>query len=73
MDREKVHRTTGHDGERNSFSKTDSDATFMRMKEDHMQNGQLKAGYNIQEATHNQFALEYDIFPNPTDTRLLLL
>jgi transposase len=29
--------------ERSSYSKTDTDATFMRMKEDHMQNGQLKA------------------------------
>lgn len=35
-------------GERNSYSKTDHDATFMRMKEDAMKNGQLKAGYNIQ-------------------------
>src|SRR5690606_30375237 len=35
-------------GERNSYSKTDTDATFMRMKEDHMKNGQLKAGYNVQ-------------------------
>ena len=33
---------------RNSFSKTDPDATFMRMKEDHMRNGQLKPGYNLQ-------------------------
>lgn len=34
-------------GERNSYSKTDTDATFMRMKEDHMMNGQLKPGYNV--------------------------
>lgn len=34
-------------GVRNSFSKTDHDATFMRMKEHHMLNGQLKPGYNI--------------------------
>lgn len=34
-------------GTRNSYSKTDPDATFMRMKEDHMLNGQLKPGYNI--------------------------
>ena len=34
--------------ERNSYSKTDKDATFMRMKEDYMQNGQLKPGYNVQ-------------------------
>lgn len=56
-------------GVRNSFSKTDHDATFMRMKEDHMLNGQLKPGYNIQLATENQFALAYDCYPNPTDTR----
>jgi hypothetical protein len=35
-------------GDRGSYSKTDPDATFMRMKEDHMKNGQLKPGYNIQ-------------------------
>ena len=57
---------------RNSFSKTDPDATFMRMKEDHMKNGQLKAAYNLQIATENQFVLHYDIYPNPTDTRTLL-
>ena len=57
---------------RNSFSKTDTDATFMRMKDDHMRNGQLKAGYNLQIATENQFVLHYDIFPNPTDTKTLL-
>jgi len=52
-------------GERNSFSKTDNDATFMRMKEDHMKNGQLKAAYNLQIATENQFVLHYDVFSNP--------
>ncbi|MEW4353296.1 IS1182 family transposase [Streptococcus pneumoniae] len=56
---------------RNSFSKTDHDATFMRMKEDHMMNGQLKPGYNVQAATNGQYVLAYDIFPNPTDTRTL--
>ncbi len=35
-------------GNRNSYSKTDPDATFMRMKEDHMLNGQLKPAYNLQ-------------------------
>ncbi|GHA28068.1 hypothetical protein GCM10007103_06980 [Salinimicrobium marinum] len=35
-------------GNRSSYSKTDPDATFMRMKEDHMKNGQLKPGYNVQ-------------------------
>jgi hypothetical protein len=38
---------------RNSYSKTDNDAAFMRMKEDHMQNSQLKAAYNIQISTTN--------------------
>lgn len=59
-------------GERNSFSKTDPDATFMRMKEDHMMNGQLKAGYNVQIGTENQFVLHCGVFPNPADTRTLI-
>ncbi|MEK4563404.1 IS1182 family transposase [Alkalihalobacillus sp. FSL R5-0424] len=58
--------------ERNSYSKTDYDATFMRMKDDYMRNGQLKPGYNVQLATEGQYALAYDIFPNPTDTRTLI-
>ena len=58
-------------GDRNSFSKTDPDATFMRMKDDHMRNGQLKAGYNWQISTSDQFIVNYDIFHNPTDTLTL--
>jgi hypothetical protein len=58
-------------GKRNSYSKTDRDATFMRMKEDHMGNGQLKPGYNVQIGTEDGFVLGYDIFPNPADTRTL--
>lgn len=58
-------------GDRNSYSKTDPDATFMRMKEDHMKNGQLKPGYNIQISTSNQYIVNYTIHPNPTDTRTL--
>lgn len=54
---------------RNSFSKTDHDATFMHMKEDHMKNGQLKPGYNIQAATTNQYVVDYALYPNPTDFR----
>ena len=52
----------------NSYSKTDHDATFMRMKNDYMGNGELKGGYNLQIATEGQYALAYDIFPNPTNT-----
>jgi len=59
-------------GDRNSYSKTDPDATFMRMKDDYMKNGQLKAGYNVQVATEGQYTLAYDIFSNPTDTRTLI-
>ena len=59
-------------GARNSYSKTDEDATFMRMKDDYMKNGQLKAGYNVQIATEGQYALAYSIFPNPTDTLTLI-
>ncbi|MFD1708068.1 IS1182 family transposase [Siminovitchia sediminis] len=59
-------------GDRNSYSKTDHDATFMRMKDDYMKNGQLKAGYNVQVGTEGQYVLAYDVFPNPTDTRTLI-
>jgi len=59
-------------GKRNSFSKTDHDATFMRMKEDPMMNGQLKAGYNIQIGTENQYILGYSIHQKPTDTTTLI-
>lgn len=58
-------------GSRNSYSKTDTDATFMRMKEDPMKNGQLKPGYNVQIGTENGFILDFALFPNPTDTRTL--
>ena len=54
--------------ERNSYSKTDNDATFMRLKDDHMKNGQLKAAYNIQLATQNQYIVGFDIFQRPGDT-----
>ncbi|HOP31613.1 MAG TPA: IS1182 family transposase [Spirochaetota bacterium] len=55
-------------GKRNSFSKTDHDATFMRMKDDPMKNGHLKAGYNVQIGTENQFILGYSIHQKPGDT-----
>ena len=58
-------------GKRNSYSKTDPDATFMRMKDDPMMNGQLKAAYNWQISTSNQYIVNYDIYPNPTDTLTL--
>ena len=59
-------------GDRNSYSKTDHDATFIRMKEDYMKNGQLKPGYNIQLATEGQYALAYGVYANPTDTKTMI-
>lgn len=53
---------------RNSISKTDPSATFMRMKEDAMCNGQTKPGYNLQISSENQFITDFALFPNPTDT-----
>lgn len=59
-------------GKRKSYSKTDPDATFMRMKEDHMRNGQLKPGYNLQIGVSGEYIVGLDLFPNPTDTTTLI-
>jgi transposase len=58
-------------GDRNSYSKTDHDATFMRMKEDHMKNGQLKPAYNPQVSTENQFITHATIHQTAGDTTTL--
>src|SRR5690606_3074761 len=58
-------------GERNSYSKTDVDATFMRLKDDHMQNGQLKPAYNTQISTEEQFITHYIIHQHSGDTTKL--
>ena len=58
-------------GKRNSYSKIDPDATFMRMKDDHMQNGQLKPGYNLQASTNNQFITNYTLAQTTADTTTL--
>lgn len=52
---------------RNSFSKTDHDATFMHMKEDHMRNGQLKPGYNIQIGVEGEYIVGVDISSERSD------
>ena len=59
-------------GERNSYSKTDPDATFMRMKEDAMQNGQLKPAYNLQHGVDSEYITWLDLSSRPTDTRTLI-
>lgn len=52
---------------RNSYAKTDTDATFMRMKEDHMRNGQLKPAYNVQIAVNSEYITGIEAFSNRTD------
>ena len=59
-------------GERNSYSKTDHDATFMRMKEDAMGNGQLKPAYNLQHGVDSEYITWLTIGPQPTDTTTLI-
>ena len=58
--------------DRNSYSKTDLEATFMRMKEDHMLNGQLKAAYNIQVAVENYFIVQTYVSNDRTDYNTLI-
>ena len=59
-------------GSRNSFSKTDPDATFMRMKEDAMGNGQLKPAFNLQHGVDSEYITWLTVGPQPTDTTTLL-
>ena len=57
---------------RNSFSKTDTDATFMRMKDDHMRNAQLKPGYNLQLAVEGEYITGVDISSERSDQLTLI-
>lgn len=57
---------------RNSYSKTDLEATFMRMKDDHMRNGQLKPAYNVQIAVENYFIIHTHISNDRTDYNTLI-
>lgn len=59
-------------GNRNSLSKTDLDATFMHMKEDHMRNGQLKPGYNIQIGVESEYIIGLAAFSDRNDLRTLI-
>ncbi|MBV4420615.1 transposase, partial [Clostridium tyrobutyricum] len=59
-------------GKRNSYSKTDKDATFMRMKEDAMKNGQLKPAYNVQHGVDSEYIVWLTIGAKPTDTTMLI-
>ena len=62
----------GKFGNRNSFSKTDTDATFMHMKEDYMRNGQLKPGYNIQIGVESEYIVGVGSFSNRSDVNTLI-
>lgn len=59
-------------GTRNSFSKTDHDAAFMRMKEDAMGNGQLKPAFNLQHGVDSEYITWLTVGPQPTDTTTLI-
>ena len=59
-------------GKRNSYSKTDHDATFMRMKEDAMGNGQPKPAYNLQHGVDSEYITWLTMGPQPTDTTTLI-
>ena len=52
---EYVERTQICGPERNSYAKTDHDATFMRMKKDYMGNDQLLPAYNIQIGVADEY------------------
>lgn len=65
---EKYERRQAVFAGRKSFSKTDAEATFMRMKDDAMGNGQLKAAYNVQAGTENQFIVDTTVHQRPGDT-----
>lgn len=52
---------------RNSYSKTDHDATFMRFKKDHMQNDQLLPGYNLQVVVCDEYIAFYGVYPFASD------
>ena len=62
----------GRFGNRNSFSKTDTDATFMHMKEDYMKNGQLKPGYNIQIGVESEYIVGIGVFSNRSDVNTFI-
>ena len=67
---EEALKIMGND--RNSYSKTDPDATFMHMKDDHMRNAQLKPGYNVQAATNSEYILGIYVSSDRTDQGTLI-
>lgn len=73
LERQKQYDDYNHSfGDRNSFSKTDRDATFMRMKEDHMKNGQLKPGYNVTAAVDSEYIVAAMLSAERSDSLTLI-
>lgn len=68
----KFERQEEISGDRNSYSRTDEDATFMRLKEDPMQGGELKAAYNVQLSTQDQLVVGFSVHQRPGDSPLLI-
>ena len=59
--REYVEKISICGPERNSYSKTDHDATFMRIKTDYMGNDQLLPAYNVQVAVADEYIAMVDV------------
>ena len=53
---------------RNSFSKTDHDATFMRVKKDYMGNDQLLPAYNVQMGVCDGYIAVYGVYQYASDS-----
>ena len=56
----------------NSYSKTDVDATFMHIKDDHMRNAQPKPGYNVQIGVDSEYIVAADISQDRNDAWTLV-
>ena len=68
----RYHESSKILGSRKRYSKVDLNATFMRMKEDYMKNGQLKPAYNVQIGVESEYIVGLGLFPKPTDTITLI-
>jgi transposase len=72
-ERQERYNTHNHIFERrNSYSKTDTDATFMHMKDDHMRNAQLKPAYNVQIGVESEYVIGIGIFQDRNDIATLI-
>lgn len=58
---EYVEKLTVCGPERNSYSKTDHSATFMRIKKDYMGNDQLLPAYNVQAGVTDEYIAVVDV------------